>query len=118
MQIGLVLAKTFTPDAYTSVTVEYWMIEKIEQNRITKSGYITLVPYLNQAYWVAHGDDSFYSPGRIYFSINKSNWPFVTGTDPVSKAWAFIKTFTATTGEDGGEINLGLDWSTATNVTV
>lgn len=116
MQIGLVLSKTCTPNPYVSVTVEYWMIEEIKQNRISKTGYITLVPYTNQAYWVANGDKSFFAPGRVTFAVNPTNWPFVVGTDPVSKAWTFIKSHTAIVDDDGNTLNGGVDWSTATDV--
>jgi hypothetical protein len=118
MQIGLSISKTFTPDSYTSITVGYWMIEEIKQNRITKYGYITLVPYTDQAFWVSNGDKSFYHAGKIVFAVNPANWPFVVGTDPISKAWAFIKSHTATQDDDGNQINGGLDWSRATDVTV
>lgn len=117
MTIGLTLTKTFTPDLYTSITVEHWMIEEIKQNRITKLGYISLVPYTNKDFWVANGDKSFYTSGRVIFSVNPSNWPFVVGTDPVSKAWAFIKTHTAIADDVGTELNGGLDWSQAVDVT-
>lgn len=114
MQIGLTISKTFAPDPYTSVAVSFWMVKEIKQNRITKYGYISLVPYANRAYWTNNGDKSYYPPGEVVFSINPSNWPFVTGTDPVSKAWTFIKTFGITYDEDGNITTPGgIDWTTA-----
>lgn len=115
MQIGLSISKTFAPDLYTSITVGYWMIEEIKQNRITKTGYIALVPYTSRTFWTNNGDKSFYPQGRVIFQVTAANWPFVVGTDPVSKAWAFIKAHTAIADADGNEINGGLDWSTATD---
>lgn len=113
--IGLIKSKTFSGYDGNDVTVEFWRPGPFLIDPIHKRGWLKWVPYADQATFIAD-PTAFYAPGIFTFSITPQNWPFVTGTDPMTKFWAFVKTFTDTVDPvNGGEINAGIDWSTATD---
>jgi len=115
--IGFSATKTFTPDAYVSVTVGFWSAETVHLNRPTQTGFITMVPYTNKATFLAN-PKNYYGPGRITFSFNASNWPFVVGTDPAAKFFLYVAGLSATVDDEGNEINGGINWTTATVETI
>jgi hypothetical protein len=117
IQVGFSATKTFTPDSYTNVTVGFWSAEKVHMDRPNKMGYVTMVPYTDKATFLADAKN-FYAPGRITFGFTPANWPFVVGTDPAIKFFQYVATLSATTDDDGNEINGGIDWSAATAETI
>lgn len=116
MTIGLTLSKDYA--VYTeTITVTFWRPGPFYIDPITKTGWLKWVGYADQATFLSN-PANYYHCAMVNFAFTPANWPFIQGTDPMSKFWAFVKTHTATTDDDGNEVNGGVDWSTATDSTV
>jgi len=112
MTIGLSLTQTYAVYSQT-VTVSFWRPGPFYIDPITKTGWLKWVAYTDQATFLANCSN-YYAPSQIIFAFTPTNWPFVPGTDPMSKFWAFVQSHTTTADADGNTINGGIDWSTAT----
>ncbi len=115
--IGFSATKTFTPDAYVSVTVGFWSADEVSLRRSSRTGFMTMVPYTDKATFLAD-PKNFYAPGKISFAFSPGNWPFVVGTDPAAKFFLYVATLSAVVDDEGNEINGGIDWTAATVETI
>ncbi len=113
--VGLAASKTWTPDAYTSVTCAFWAILEFKLNPLSKTGHVILVPFTDKARFLANNFD-FYKQGQVTLFMNANNWTW-DGSSDFTRLVTFIKAQASVDGE-GAEINGGVDWANATLETV
>lgn len=111
MTYGLSLSYTW-PDGDSA---SFWAMGPLAMDPITKTGFLTLIPFKDQAtsgFPVVPNWSTAKMMRKIVFNVPQNKWPFAPGTDAVQKAFGYI--LLQTVSDETG----GIDWTTATAVTV